>query len=413
MNKPVPIPASVLEGLVPLRELPTEALEILAAEAEIEDFPARSVIFRKNESDPWTRYLLSGNLLLTDGNGGERTLVGMGDAAPAAEPLGYQQPHAVTALARTDCRLVRLPTARIDALLSEYRPPRIDVTEVDPEQGEAGTRLFYRLFQDLMEDKLELPSMPDIAIKVRQAIVERDASAQEVAKIIQSEPVVAARIIRAANSSLFSHQQPVDNLTAAIVRLGLRNTREVVLAVTMREVFKTKNPLLNKRMVELWMHSTLVAAISAVVARRLRGFSPDRGLLAGLVHDIGIVPMLAHAGNYPELARDPGLLEATIKEYRGQVGAMILRRWNFPDDMVQVPLEADNWDREHDGPGDYADLIIVSQLQAVAGSGYAMPAPSDVSAYDRLKLGEIEVEGGSILEEAREEIAEVQRLLMG
>jgi len=412
MNKTVPVSTSLLEGLVPLRELPQEALRILAAEAEIEDFPARSVIFRKGSHDEWTRYLIAGNLLLAERVDGERTLIGMGDAAAVAQPLDSAQPHSATAIARTDCRLLRLRTARIEALLREYRPPEIEVAEVDADEGEAGTRLFYQLFQDLMEDKLALPSMPDIAVKVRQAISERDASAPEVAKIIQNDPVVAARVMQAANSALFSRGLPVDNLTAAIVRLGLKNTREVVMAVTMREVFKTKNPLLNKRMVELWMHSTLVAAISAVVARRLRGFSPDRGLLAGLVHDIGVIPMLAHAGNYPELVRDPGMLEATIKEFRGQVGAMILRRWNFPDDMVAVALEADNWDREHDGGGDYADLIIVAQLQAAMGSGFAMPLPNEVSAYGRLKLDTLEGAANSILDEAREEIADVQRLLI-
>src|SRR5690606_40020380 len=107
-----------------------------------------------------------------------------------------------------------------------------------------------------------------------------------------------------------------DSLTAAIARLGLERVREIVLAVTMRQVFRSRSPLLNKRMVELWMRSTLVAAVAAVLGRRLTGFSSDRALLAGLVHDIGVVPMLANAYEYDELVRDPGLLEATIDAYR-------------------------------------------------------------------------------------------------
>lgn len=415
MNNVASISPSVLEELVPLRELTPEALETLAAEAEVEDFPARSVIFRKGTQDEWTRYLLSGTVLLAERPDGEHTLIGMGDQAVAQQPLGLEQPHAQTAVARTDCRLIRLRTSRIEELLRDSRLPEYDVAEVDEQQGEAGSRLFYRLFQDLMEDRLALPSMPDVAVKVRRAISDEDAGAGEVAKILQNDPVVAARVMQAANSALFSGQNPADNLTAAIVRLGLKNTREVVMAVTMREVFKAKSPLLNKRMVELWMHSTLVAAMAAVLARQLRGFSPDRALLAGLVHDIGVVPMLAHAGDYDDLARDPGLLEQTIAEYRGQVGAMILRRWNFPEDLISVPLEAENWARKHDGPGDYSDLIIVAQLQALAASGADdVPELGSSPACEALEpAGLTEAGGSAIIEEARGEIAEVQRLLIG
>jgi HD-like signal output (HDOD) protein len=415
MNKPVAISPSLLEDLVPLRELTPEALQTLALEAEYEDFAARSVIFRKGSRDEFTRYLVSGMLVLAEhAEGGEATLVGMGDAAVATQPLGYEQPHAATAVARTDCRFLRIPTARLNELLESVRLPAYDVAEVQPEQGEAGTRLFYQLFQDLMEDKLALPSMPDVAVRVRQAITERDAGAGEIAKIIQNDPVVAARLMQAANSPLFGGQRPVDSLSAAIVRLGIKNTREVVTAVTMREVFKTRNPLLNKRMVELWMHSSMVAAITAVLARKLPGFTADRALLAGLVHDIGVVPLLAHAGNYEELARDPGLLEATISEYRGQVGAMILRRWNFPEDMIAVALEAENWGRTHDGDGDYADLIIVAQLKSALESGGRLPAPTQVPAYGKLNLAALfGADGMTVLDEAREEIAEVQRFLIG
>src|SRR5699024_8003924 len=132
-------------------------------------------------------------------------------------------------------------------------------------------------------------------------------------------------------------------------RLGLKNVREVIVAATMREVFHTKHRLLSKRMAELWAHSTLVAAISAVVTRKLKGFNPERALLAGLVHDIGVVPILAHAHDYDELARDQELLENTITAYRGQIGAMILRRWNFPDELITAVLEAENWYREQAG----------------------------------------------------------------
>jgi len=407
------IPVSALEHLTLLRELDQAALQALLEQAEYEDVPARAVVYRKGEQDPWTRFLISGTLLLTDGGLSNRTLVGTGNAAIADCPLGFSQPHDETAIAGTDCRLLRFPTALLQSLLEQVRPPAIEVTAIDAEEGEAGSRLFYRLIQDLVEERLSLPSMPDIAVRVREAVAKVDTSAADVAKIIQADPAVATQLIKVANSSLYGGSRPADSLTAAIARLGLERVREIVLAVTMRQVFRSRSPLLNKRMVELWMRSTLVAAVAAVLGRRLTGFSSDRALLAGLVHDIGVVPMLANAYEYDELVRDPGLLEATIDAYRGEIGAMILRRWNFPDDMVTMALHARQWQRRHGGAGDYCDLIIVSQLHAAAGVG-GLPTPREVPAYAALGLDRLDVDSGrAILDEAREEIAEVQRLLLG
>lgn len=412
MSKSAEISVSILESLTLLRELSQENLQQLAKEAEFEDVPAQASVFRQGDHDEWTRYLLSGSLALREGDGGERTLVGLGNIGVADEPLGFTQPHVMTATARTQCRLLRFPTDRLRELLASTRLPEIGVAVMDEQQEEASDRLFLQLVQDLMEEKLELPSMPDIALRVREAIASPDASGAEIARIIQADPVVAVQVIKAANSSLFSGSRPTDNLTAAIARLGFGRTREVVMAITMQQVFRSQSPLLNKRMVELWMRSTLVAAIAAVLARKLTGFSSDRALLAGLVHDIGVVPMLANAFEYNELIRDPGLLEATIEEYSSQVGGMILRRWNFPDDMIRVALDGKQWNREHDDEADYVDLIIVAQLHGAGGMG-DLPAPADVPAFRKLGLTLLGDDGRSILDEAREEVAEVQQVLLG
>lgn len=405
----------MLETVVPLRELDDEGLHAVAAEAELLDLDGRSVIFRAGEEDDWLYYVLSGEVILVDAAGGQRSVVGMGDVAVAEEPLGLEDPYAVNALARTEVRLIRLPRSRVLARLESQRLPEYEVGAVAGDGGDADA-LFAGLVQDLMEDRLELPSMPDIAVRVRQAVSDESSNATTVTKIIQADPVVAARVLQAANSALYGGQRSVDSLNQAVVRLGLRNVRELVTAVTMREVFKTRHPLLNRRMVELWMHSTLVAAVAAVLARRVGGFDPDRALLAGLVHDIGVVPLIGHAGDYPELADDPGRLEETIARYRADVGSMILRRWNFPDEMIAVTLDAEHWQREGGGQADYADLIIAAQLQTYAGTADAdrYPDLDSLPVASRLGLAGAGVsQREPILDEAREEIAEVQKLLIG
>ncbi len=410
------VSADWLEGVAPLRELDRGKLEVLAAEAEIETYPPRTLIFRRGERDGWTRYVLSGEVVLVEAPGESgRSVVGLGDAGVAEEPLGMGDTHTLNALARTEVRLIRLATARIEELLAAAdQPPEYEVGELGG--TDESEQLYTGLISDLLQDRLSLPSMPDIAVKVRSAVADSEVGAPEVARIIQADPAVAAKVLQVANSALYGGQNTVDSLNVAVVRLGLRNVREIVTAVTMREVFRCPNPLLNKRMVELWMHSTLVAATAAVLARRLGGFDSDRALLAGLVHDIGVVPMLAHAANYAGLANDPQRLESAIAAHRADVGSMILRRWNFSDEMIDVVLAAEQWSRDHDGPADYADLIVAAQLQCLAGSAESegLPALAELPVFGRLGLDRLGAGSEeALLEEARGEIAEVQRLLMG
>ncbi len=413
---PGTISPDMLEGLIPLRDLDETALAGLAAEAEFEEYPAKTVIARRGVNDQYVRYVLSGEVLVVGSDGSRRSLIGMGNVGIAADPLGLEDPYPFNAIACTEVKLLCLSRARIEAQLKMRPAGEYQVDEVAGAEGTAGDQLFCQLIQDLMQDRLALPSMPEIALRVRQAINDPDAGAIEVARIIQADPVVAARIIQAANSATFVGQKATGSLSGAIVRLGLENVREVIVAATMREVFQTKHSLLRRRMVELWTHSTVIAAISTVLSRKLSGFSPDRALLAGLLHDIGVVPILAHAHDYDELTQDPELLESTITAYRGQLGAMILRRWNFSDELITAVLEAENWYRTHEGQADYADLIIASQLQSYSGTEASRHYPSldELAVYERLGLAELGIsERAPILEEAQEEIAAVQRLLSG
>ncbi len=411
------VSTETIENLSLIKELSTEQLDLAANECEIKEHPAKSIVYKKGDRNSWTQFVLSGVLVLVSPAGEQESLVGMGDSGVVDQPLGWKSPFTNSAIAQTDVKLIRIKTDRLKELLLQSKPPEIEVAETEEDNEDVGTQIYYKLFQDLMNDKLELPSMPDIAIRVRQAVGDPHAGAPDVAKIIQSDPVVTTRIIQAANSALYTGQRQVDNVAAAVVRLGLTTTRELVMAVTMRDVFKSKSPLLNKRMVELWIHSTMVASIASVLAKRVHGFSPDKGLLAGLIHDIGVVPMIAHAGEYPELVNDPALLEKTIIEHKGQIGSMIMRKWNFTDDLASVPGEADDWMREHKGKADYADLIVISQLHNLSSGKHAdqYPALSETPAFHALGLKETDDHEATVLirDEARDEIAQVQKLLLG
>ena len=148
-------------------------------------------------------------------------------------------------------------------------------------------RLTIGLRRDLENDCLELPSLPDVAVAVTKALGDKASDASDIADIIQTDPAITAKLVKAANSAMYGHCRPVTTCTATVIRLGSALTHKLVMSLSVRELFTSSSPILLNRMRELWRHSTEIAAICYVLARYDTRFSPDQALLVGLLHDIG------------------------------------------------------------------------------------------------------------------------------
>ena len=99
--------------------------------------------------------------------------------------------------------------------------------------------------------------------------------------------------------------------------------------------------VLQKRMEDVWRHSTRVAAISYVLAREVPGLDAGHAMLAGLMHDIGVIPILTSAEHHAALADDTDLLDRMVQRLRADCGAMILRAWEFAPEFIDVVLHAE------------------------------------------------------------------------
>jgi len=277
-----------------------------------------------------------------------------------------------------------------------------------------GNLLLFHCRCDMEEENLLLPTLPDISVKIRQAINDQKANSSRIAKVVQIDPAITGRLIHIANSPFYLGRKKIESCPEALTRMGLKAAQHFITSFALKSVFVAKSPYIRKRMQDLWAHSSYVAAISAVLAHKTSGFDPDRAMLAGLVHDIGIVPILTYADRHPEYVRDQGDIEQTVAELRAAVGVLVMRKWSFPEDFESVVIEAENWWREHKEAPDYVDLVILSQLHSFVGTLqiHKVPRMDETPAYGRL----IPERSGSdmsrdILDLAKEEIWQIQKML--
>ncbi|QEP44140.1 HDOD domain-containing protein [Ectothiorhodospiraceae bacterium BW-2] len=277
-------------------------------------------------------------------------------------------------------------------------------------------RLVATIRRDFEANRLRIPSLPDIALRVRQAIEQENHSARHIAEIIQFDPAIAARVIQLANSVLFRGSRKIENTLEAVARIGLNTVRDLTISLSMQQVMESSNEQITLKMRQLWQHSVYVAAISRVLGRIGPELEPDRALLAGLLHDIGAIPVLIYAESSPELIYQPSLLEQLIEKLRGRLGVMLLRRWEFADSIAIIPMEVDRWQRNPRAMPDYADVVLLANIFANFGRSkrYSGPPLHTLPAFNKFPLGALGAEGGvEILEEAKDEIKAVLRVLGG
>ncbi len=228
--------------------------------------------------------------------------------------------------------------------------------------------LFLNQFcEHFTEGELKIPCFPDVALKLRKAL-QQDCEIADVVKIVNMDPVISAKLIQVVNSPLYRAQNPISNCFNAINRLGRKTTCNMVIAFSMKNLIQSKNPLIKKLIHYNWLQSIMVSSISYTLARLLKKTDPDDALLAGLLHNIGALPLLAFADNLPEgtyQAADVDLLlneiHGQIGSISGQVGAVILEKWDFPDNLKVIPLQSINWFTNTSEAFTLNDIILLAK----------------------------------------------------
>jgi HD-like signal output (HDOD) protein len=288
------------------------------------------------------------------------------------------------------------------------------VTQDDTATDLAKNRLYLDCYRYMQSDKLALPTIPDVSFKIRRAINDDKANNNKIARVVQIDPTITARLIKISNSPLYRGRRKIESCPEALTRLGLKAAQDIITAFAMKSVFKAKSPTIRRKMTDLWTHSSYVAAISAVFAHKTPGFDPDKAMLAGLIHDIGVVPILAYADNHANIISHPKDLAETVKKLRIDIGVQIIRKWDFSNDFEAVITNAENWYRDDHPEPDYSDIVMISQLHSYIGKidMKKMPKLDTLPAYKKLAAGGLDADASiNILDMAKDEIEHIHQML--
>lgn len=253
--------------------------------------------------------------------------------------------------------------------------------------NQVADKVRQELLAAIEQDKLVLPTLPEVALRVREVAEDPDASIDQLVSVIGNDAALAARIIKVANSPLLRASKEIVDLKMALMRLGMEYTCNIATGLAMEQMFQATSDMVDKRMRQIWSRSTEIAGICHVLCRHRTKLRPDQATLAGLVHRIGALPILTYAENHPELLSDSITLDNVIEALHAQIGDKILEKWDFPAELRKVPSQHLQFDRDAAAP-DYADIVTVAVLQSYMGTEHNLAEVdySTVKAFARLEL---------------------------
>ncbi|MEW8506171.1 MAG: HDOD domain-containing protein [Candidatus Thiodiazotropha sp.] len=396
-----------------LRYLPKRVLEYVLSETHVEHQNAGVRIVADGEDTDRVHFLLQGEVEAVSADGARRSIQSNQQLSPL---LAENSPNDADINSLTAVDLLTMPRELYNAIKS--LPPvantRSNQTiELNDSEGPEDS-LYWEFYEAIRNDSLELPGMPDITLRIAKVINDPNTDSEEIARVLQADPTVAARIISVVNSAAYRGKQQIETLPDAVTRLGRSVTHNLVISFALGKLFNSRSKVLKKRMIDLWKHVSYVAPICHELAQVTPGLKNDQALLCGLLHDIGALAILGAAESKPELAENPQLLDRIITNLKDEVGAMVLRKWDFPDYFVQAALHAEDWMEDISHEADYVDLVVVAQLHAYVGTPkmHTLPRLDLVPAFHKLALGKLTPRHSiGIIDNAKDQIRELRELL--
>ena len=239
-----------------------------------------------------------------------------------------------------------------------------------------GFSFVERLAQDLRDERLELPAFPEAVIRIQRVLQSPDTRTDDVVRILSSEPALAARLLRMANSAEFRRSdQNITDLKNAVARMGFNMVRSVAVALAMRQLRRkdTYSPTAQLELEHAWEESLNASASCFVIARRFTRLNPDQALLTGLLHVLGRLYIVMRSKDTAELS--DAEMRQIIDGWHASIGKAILETWGLPEELQHAVERQDEYTVEQDGIVSLTDVLIAAKLLAKGETdGAAFPA---------------------------------------
>ncbi len=262
--------------------------------------------------------------------------------------------------------------------------------EAVPSQKETPFQFLSSLARELSTGRVDLPSFPDVAARTQQVLSDESVTNERIARLVGSDAGLAGRILTMANSVLLHRGgAPVTDVKVAVMRIGHDNIRAAALAYANAQLRRAPELAHIRLQLEAcWRDGVRVAALAHAMAKETRSIRADEALLAGLLHNVGKIYIIARSPREGAMQVDDPIL----RDWYPGIGTAVVENWKLPEAISQAVGGQLDLERTHeDGePADLQDLLIMAVAlaeQITSGSSddnalHEMPAATALGLSD-------------------------------
>lgn len=271
-----------------------------------------------------------------------------------------------------------------------------------PLHADRQRQIVERVGERIERGALDLPPLPASGVSLIELAGTSQADVDDLVQHIEKDPVLSSELLRLANSVLYAAPSPAKTIREAVMRVGLRALRTLVLGLSMR------GTILRSRGVrqyadEIWRQSFSVASLARVLGPKA-GVDSDEAFVLGLLHDVGKVSVLATLAR--ELEQDepapPELIGRLFRSFHESAGREMARKWRLSEELQAVAGQHHDYRNNETSPRAAALVCIAHKMDLFLSMGalreYRALRKSDPFRF----LGVDDVRAATLLEEGLE-----------
>ena len=227
------------------------------------------------------------------------------------------------------------------------------------------TEAFREAFATTKVGELNFPTSLDASRRVLKAIENPDIGLATLSKIVLSEPLLVAKVIRLANSGAINQDnQVIRDVRTAVSRIGLGQVKGLATVLITNQLHQSPQyDSVRNFANRLWERSINIASLAYIIAQKMTDFDPDEAMFAGIVYDLGRFYLLSKATDYPDLLENPTALAETINDLSEEAAQLVLGELNLPAVVIEGIVASRQYGKTMP-PATLGDLLFMACVLA-------------------------------------------------